>query len=100
MLFLALTIQLAMIVVLFFLPVGILEMMALTQFNYASLYEPIALFPILLYPIIDVIVLMYFVKPYRTYVKELYGKFLRMMRLKKTEPIMVDAVQANILNKS
>jgi hypothetical protein len=80
MLFRALTIQLAMIVCLFFCPIGMIELISILHLNYASFYAQLALFPILLYPILDVVILMYFVKPYRTYVKELYKTVLNLVK--------------------
>lgn len=88
-LFRALTVQLVLIVTFFFIPILVTEIFVFFQMDYGNFYIQLALMPILLYPILDVAVLMYFVKPYRIYVKELYRKCLKNIRVVDEAPVSV-----------
>lgn len=57
------------------LPIAILDVMVFTRNPYGSYYAQIALFPASIHALVDALTILYFIKPYKAFVrKKICGK--------------------------
>ena len=91
MLFKALLIQMFVIAVGWVIPFVIMIEVVIFKIRYASFIAQICLFFLMVYPIMEVIVLLYVVKPYREFILKIIHEMLVKLRLKTSseiEPIL------------
>uniref|UniRef100_A0A914D729 Uncharacterized protein n=1 Tax=Acrobeloides nanus TaxID=290746 RepID=A0A914D729_9BILA len=100
MLFKAIMIQGALIWIFGAIPSTILGAMVAFQIPSGNLVAQICMFMPLFYANLDALTLLYFIRPYRDYIKKMFGNFLIWIRLKKVAPSSAPIMDTNVLNLS
>jgi hypothetical protein len=86
MLFRALNMQISIIVVSWTMPGIIMVVVLVSKIEYANFIIQICLFFPLLYPIFEIMAILYFVKPYRDFITSCLNRILLSIGVKKVTP--------------
>lgn len=88
-LFRALTAQIILMLVNFFIPLIVLDIAIYVRLNYANFIGQLTFFVFILYPINEILALMYFVKPYREFVLQKFiYVFVNKDRFNQPKPVV------------
>jgi hypothetical protein len=79
------------------IPLCIIGAMYFLRIANANLIVHVCIASMTIYPILEIFTLLYFIKPYKEYMKFLMNKIMVMLKLRKTQPAITNKIR-NIVN--
>uniref|UniRef100_A0A914ENY4 7TM GPCR serpentine receptor class x (Srx) domain-containing protein n=1 Tax=Acrobeloides nanus TaxID=290746 RepID=A0A914ENY4_9BILA len=78
MLFKTLVVQTVLILITIAFPVLVIDFMLVAKFQNGSFYAQIAIFPLCIHALADTTTILYFIRPYRKYVVQMFKKVVHV----------------------
>ena len=92
MLFRALNIQYIIIMLFYSGPAFSIVFIITTRIKYANFLAQLCLMELMIYPILELSVLLYFVKPYREFIRTKFNRLMNVIGLNRFQPAQIQPI--------